>query len=91
MGGWSIRRREVAGFDYFDVDTEPSLGIRPEPNGQAEIVIYVAVENLDAAVSEAQRLGARVRIPPMSHESLRFALIEDPQGNPIGLTQAAPA
>jgi predicted enzyme related to lactoylglutathione lyase len=38
-------------------------------------------------VATAKSLGAAVRIPPMQHDGLRFALIQDPEGNPIGLTQ----
>lgn len=88
---WPTSRRESAGFDYYDVDTggDFSTGIRHEPEGCAEIVVYVEVENVERAVERARGLGARVRIPPMAHGALAFALIEDPQGNPVGLTQAA--
>ena len=56
----------------------------------AEIVVYIQVEDVDAAVATAQDLGAAVRIPPTEYGNLRFALITDPQGNPLGLTQALP-
>jgi len=87
--GWEISRRPVEEYDYFDVDVggEFTAGIRHEPDGGAEIVIYVEVGDLDQAVENAEGLGARVRIPPMEHGALRFALIEDPEGNPVGLTQ----
>lgn len=88
---WPVERRDVAGFDYYDVDHpgELSAGIRHEPEGQAEIVVYVEVSDVARYVERAQSLGATVRIPPMEHEGLRFALIEDPEGNPIGLTEAS--
>jgi predicted enzyme related to lactoylglutathione lyase len=88
---WPISRRESAGFDYYDVNAggDVTTGIRHEPEGCAEIVVYVEVENVGQAVERARELGARVRIPPMAHGQLVFALIEDPQGNPVGLTQAA--
>lgn len=91
--GWTIARRDVAGFDYYDVELggepggAPTMGIRHEPEGEPEIVVYVEVEDLEAAVEKAQELGATVRIPPMESGDLRFALIRDPEGNPIGLTQ----
>lgn len=86
---WTIARRDVAGFDYYDIDLGegPTAGIRHEPEGQPEIVVYVEVDNLDASVEKAKTLGATVRIPPMEYGDLRFALIQDPEGNPIGLTQ----
>ena len=87
---WEINRREIAGFDYYDAvgHEAPTLGIRHEPEGQPEIVVYVEVKDLNAAVEKAQKLGASVRIPPMQYGELSFALINDPEGNPIGLTQA---
>ncbi|MEL7536235.1 MAG: VOC family protein [Pseudomonadota bacterium] len=87
--GWAITTRNVAGFDYRDVDLPGDLsgGIRQEPDGPAEIVIYVEVDELEAAVGRAEALGARIRIPPMDYGELRFALVTDPEGNPIGLTQ----
>lgn len=87
--GWSIRQRNVSGFHYYDIETggEPSAGIRHEPQGKPEIVLYVEVSDLDTSVAQAKALGASVRIPPMLHGELRFALVEDPEGNPIGLTQ----
>jgi hypothetical protein len=87
--GWKITQRETGGFDYFDlgVSGSPSAGIRHEPDGHAEIVVYLEVDHLDEVVATAETLGASVRIPPMRHGNLRFALIQDPEGNPIGLTQ----
>lgn len=86
---WDIGRRDSAGYDYYDVRTpgDFTTGIRHEPEGCAEIVVYVEVDDVKAAVARAQGLGAKVRIPPMEHGDLVFALIEDPEGNPVGLTQ----
>lgn len=88
--GWKIVRREIVGFDYYDVETsgDPTVGIRNEPEGSAEIVIYVEVDDLHAAVEEAEKLGAVVRIPEMRHGDLEFTLIVDTEGNPIGMNQA---
>lgn len=87
--GWEGNRREIAGFDYYDVHSESAVttGIRHEPTGSAEIVVYVEVDDVAASVAEVERLGGRVRIPPMEHGDLKFELVEDPEGNPIGLTE----
>jgi len=87
--GWEISRRDVGGFDYYDIEPggAPSAGIRSEPEGSAEIVVYIEVSDLDASIAKARELGSKIRIPPTEFEGLRFALIEDPEGNPIGLTQ----
>jgi len=86
---WSINRRDIEGFDYYDIeiDGEPTAGIRHEPEGKPEIVVYVEVKELEASVEKARSLGATVRIPPMEYGDLQFAVVADPEGNPIGLTQ----
>ena len=87
--GWDITRRDVAGFLYRDMDVpgELTAGIRHEPQGKAEIVVYIEVEDLSVALRRAVALGAKVRIPQTEFGAGHFALIEDPEGNPIGLTQ----
>ncbi|NNF51776.1 MAG: hypothetical protein HKN59_04985 [Gammaproteobacteria bacterium] len=89
---WQIERKDVSGFDYYDIKTEPggkpTAGIRHEPEGKAELVVYIEVDDLEKTVARAKKLNANVRIPPMLYGELTFALIEDPEGNPIGLTQA---
>lgn len=93
---WKIERRDISGFDYYDIATavdggavvtSPTAGIRHEPDGKAEIVIYVEVDDVAEAVAKARTLGATVRIEPVTYGDLTFALIEDPEGNPVGLTR----
>lgn len=86
---WRIEPHERdSAYGLIETNGPTSAGIRHEPEGCAELVIYIEVEDVDQAVANAERLGAGVRIPPMTHGDLRFALITDPEGNPIGLTQA---
>lgn len=86
---WKIERQHPGGFDYGHVQLNDGLsaGIRHEPDGPAEIVIYFEVDDVQAKVEEAVKLGATVRIPPMESGAVCFALLEDPEGNSIGLTQ----
>lgn len=89
--GWQIDRRDIGGHQYGDVKLEGashSLGIRHEPDGKAEIVLYVAVEDLDASVAKALDLGATLRIPRIDAGEIYFALVQDPEGNPLGLTES---
>ena len=63
-------------------------------NGSSEgkfeaCTISKEVKDLKASVEKATKLGASVRIPPMEYGDLFFALILDPEGNPIGLTQGS--
>jgi len=89
--GWSIKRKTVGGHPYGMVKTdgEGTLegGIRHEPEGMPEVVLYFGVPDLAGTVAAAELAGATVRIAPMVTPDVTFALIEDPEGNPIGLVQ----
>ena len=62
-------------------------GIRHEPGGQAEVVFYVEVEDLAAAIAQAKKLGGSVRIEPIDTGDVTFGMIRDPQGNSVGLIE----
>ncbi|KAA3605412.1 MAG: VOC family protein [Planctomycetota bacterium] len=88
---WRIERQNPGGHAYGRIDSEQvggiSGGIRHEPEGKAEIVLYIGVEDVEAAVKKVEQLGGAVRIPPLKTPEAYFALIQDPEGNPIGLVQ----
>lgn len=90
--GWPIEVKKQHGLDYgwFSPPFAESVtgGLRYEPEGKAEVVFYVSVDDLEASVNLAEALGGAVRIPPMDGAGSRFALVQDPDGNPIGLIQA---
>ncbi|MHC4989507.1 MAG: VOC family protein [Planctomycetota bacterium] len=88
---WAIERREIGGFPYGRVKTGAGQafdgGIRHEPDGAPEVVLYVEVPDLEAAMARAKHLGATVRIPPMTAGEVTFGMILDPEGNPVGIVQ----
>ena len=89
--GWDSRRDTPGGHDYGRFTpgsgTVATGGIRHEPEGPAEIVVYVRVADVARCAARAQALGGRVRLAPMTHEARTFAIVEDPAGNPVGLLE----
>ncbi len=88
---WKIERFEAGGFPYGFVTTSDEGGIdggiRHEPDGTAEVVLYVEVPDLAAALARAEELGAQVRVPPITTPEITFALISDPEGNAVGMIE----
>ena len=89
-------------MEYWSIQTVPidekGMLLRPGVNGGmykkdmagAIPVSYVAVEDIDRALKEAKMLGAKVvsdkaEIPTIG----KFAIVLDPEGNPIGIMQPA--
>lgn len=76
---------------YHSVDTGGegiNGGIFQTPSDVPNYVsIYVEVDNLQAYLDRAQKLGGKLIVPPteIPGGSGSFAMFMDPEGNPIGL------
>ena len=66
-----------------------TIGIRHEPDGCSEVIAYFAVPDVDAAFARAQELGGGIRVPLLDNGDMRFCVVTDPLGNPVGLIQQA--
>jgi predicted enzyme related to lactoylglutathione lyase len=88
---WDIEHRGEGATQYGfvqDGSAGPTgVGIRHEPEGIPEVVAYVQVDDLEEVLEHAMSLGGTVRIPAMNTGTMRFAMIMDPEGNPMGLIE----
>jgi uncharacterized protein len=91
--GWTYQAG-TGGFAYvhFPVATHPLLG----GIGQADSSVpgfepghsfYILVNDVEAAIARAREAGGAEYMPPTSVDGYRFAMIRDPEGNPIGLIE----
>ncbi|MBP0631191.1 MULTISPECIES: VOC family protein [unclassified Cupriavidus] len=89
--GWHYQTG-TAGFAYipFQVQTLPLLGGigQTEPNTpgyEPGKNFYLLVDDLDAAINRALQNGGSRYVDPVSVDGYHFAMIKDPEGNPVGL------
>lgn len=55
------------------------------------LTIYIAVDDLEQSLREAEALGASRQVPPTEIPGVgRFALVNDPAGHLVGLLEQAP-
>ena len=84
--GW-----EATGFDpdYRLVDLGEGIGgglMRCRDDMPTYVTIYVAVDDLDAALAKVGELGGVGLVPPTPIPGVgAFALFRDPEGNTIGI------
>lgn len=64
------------------------VGAAPEGPGWGT-TFYVQVEDLKASLAQAEKLGGKVLMPPTKIPDATIAVIADPEGHPVGLTQPA--
>lgn len=85
--GWDI---QPAGPDYWLVKGEDGgIGGGLFKTGEdipSYVTVYVSTSDLNASLERAVELGGKRLVEPMEIPSTgTFAIIQDPDGNPIGL------
>jgi len=85
--GWTMKDDPPsAGPPYTEalVGAEAVAGIMPllEPSGAAHWLLYLSVDDVDTASQKAERLGAKILLPPMdiSAKACRISMLADPSG-----------
>jgi predicted enzyme related to lactoylglutathione lyase len=88
--GWTFNTDNPDGYGIAPGDEAGvSVGVGNARDGSGgHVTGYVAVKDIDAALASAERLGGRVIMPKMSPgpDSV-IALVADPEGHVVGLTQ----
>jgi predicted enzyme related to lactoylglutathione lyase len=87
--GWTFPEGAIPGYSYVDSGVPDALpaGIGPLQGGSPVVTFFVGVDDIDAAVAEATRLGGSVVQEPARVPGVAFALIADPAGQVVGLAQ----
>jgi uncharacterized protein len=88
--GWTYPDRGAyPGYTFVDTGVPGSLFTAISPlQGDTDLVtFFIAVDDIDDAVNRAKELGGRVIQEPQRVPGVAFALIADPQGHVVGLTQ----
>jgi predicted enzyme related to lactoylglutathione lyase len=87
--GWTSKKYEVPGFDYWEMDSGSEVGIKggigTGPQGQSYATVYASVPDVEARLEKAVQLGATTVMPPTAMPSLTIAMFTDPQGHVFGM------
>jgi len=88
--GWKIDASNPMNYGVVDTDSEGQGiggGISKPPDGSGRYTaFYVNVDDVQAKLDEAEKLGAKTVMPPMQvPEGPEIAMFSDPDGNLIGL------
>ena len=85
--GWECERLDTGGADYWQWELEGKnvggmlrMGDDFPDDVPAHWIVYIAVEDADAAAEKAQEKGAELRAEPFTTEAGRIAVLTDPHG-----------
>lgn len=88
--GWQFDTSNPGGYGITDpATTGPAVGVGSPPEGApGHVTGYVRVADINATLEKAQGLGGSVIMPKFSPDgSAQLALMADPEGHVIGLTE----
>jgi predicted enzyme related to lactoylglutathione lyase len=85
--GWQFQEGGIPGYTYVDTGVPDAIpgGIGPTQGGEQLVTFFVGVEDVAAALANAERLGGRVVQPATAVPGVTFGLLADPQGLVVGL------
>jgi len=90
---WDINTNNALNYRMIDTGSERGIngGIWPAPpEGHAMVSLYVEVDDVDAYLTKATKLGGKVVIPPQKlPDGDEMAVILDVEGIPVGLFKPA--
>ena len=88
--GWKLNTDFPGGYGMTDpAQTGLIVGVGATPDGSAgHVTGYVTVDDIDATLAKAVDLGGSVIMPKFSPDgNAQLALVADPEGHVLGLTQ----
>ena len=94
VAGWEFGEMAgIPGFWLFRTGSTSGGGVGKRGETVGSVVrVYIDVDDLDAAVAAATANGGSVVTPPSPVPGQgRYAAVLDPEGNELGLFEAAPA
>lgn len=98
LAGWTVKMPKPGTEPYYELmnDGTPIAGIMKLPEeasrhgATSHWMMYVGVDDVDATVAMAAKLGGRTHLPPIDMAGVgRFAVLADPQGATFALYKPA--
>jgi predicted enzyme related to lactoylglutathione lyase len=85
--GWSYSDGAYPGYTFVatGADGGPPTAISPLQGAGDQVLFFVGVEDVAAALSQAEALGGSVVQPAQQVPGVSFGVFADPQGHQIGV------
>jgi predicted enzyme related to lactoylglutathione lyase len=90
--GWSFEQAP-GGMPYWMHSVgqdQVGAGVGNAQDGDGHVTFYVAVDDPQAALDAAGRLGGKTVAPVTEMEMVTFALFADPEGHVVGVVKNQP-
>jgi len=85
--GWSYSDGAYPGYTFVDTGAEQALptAISPLQGDGDDVLFFVSVDDVDAALEKAQALGGSIVQPRQEVPGVSFGVLADAQGHRVGV------
>ena len=85
--GWTYPPGGIPGYTYVETGVPDAIpgGIGPTQGGSDLVTVFIGVEDVEASLREAERLGGAIVQPATKVPGVTFGLFADPAGHVVGL------
>jgi predicted enzyme related to lactoylglutathione lyase len=86
--GWKVASEGAfPGYTFIDTGVEgsPYVAISPRQSTEDEVLFFVAVDDVDATLQKAERLGGTIVQPAQHVPGTSFGVFADAQGHKVGV------
>ena len=85
--GWGYSDGAYPGYTFVETGAEggPPTAISPLQSAADQVLFFVGVEDVAAALSQAEALGGSIVQPAQEVPGVTFGVFADPQGHQIGV------
>jgi predicted enzyme related to lactoylglutathione lyase len=86
--GWKVASEGAfPGYTFVDTGVEggPYVAISPRQGVEDEVLFFVAVDDVDATLQQAEQLGGTIVQPAQQVPGTSFGVFADAQGHRVGV------
>jgi len=85
--GWTYSDGAFPGYTFVDTGAEGALptAIGPTQGGSEAVLFFVGVEDVEATLARAEKLGGKTVQPAQSVPGVTFGVLADAQGHLVGV------
>ncbi len=86
--GWRINSNNPMNYGVVDTGGSDGIngGVGPNQDGSKRVTVYAQVDDLQATLNKAEKLGGKTILPPTEVPGgPKLAMFTDPAGNVTGL------
>ena len=86
--GWTFPTGEEPGYTYVSTGDKGGItGGIGAAHGSGMVTFFVGVDDVEASLAAAERLGGKTVVPATSLPGITYGLFSDPEGHVIGVSK----